>query len=236
MQSLLRTTMNTRDLGGYVTVDGNKTLYNRIYRSDRQEYPCDEDISFLLGNDLTTIVDMRTEQDAIIKPSGFRNLAGFKYYNIPIKEGSNIPESVEAVPGSYIDIACSYNMCKVFETIADAETGVMFNCSAGKDRSGVVSAIILMLCGVNENDVISDYMLSKECNRERFNLLKKNCPDIDLNIVIPRESYMRDFMKLFYERFGDVREYFSSIGLSEDRVNRIRSKLLDNAVQATEVQ
>lgn len=229
MQSLLRTTMNTRDLGGYITVDGNKTICNRIYRSDRQEYPCDEDVIFLLGNDITTIIDMRTEQDTVNKPSGFRNLKEFAYFNIPIKEGSYIPESVEAVPGSYMDIACSTNMSKVFKTIAEADSGVMFNCSAGKDRSGVVSAIILMLCRVNENDIISDYMLSKECNRERFNLLKRNYPDIDMNIVIPRESYMRDFMRLFYERFGDVREYFFSIGLSEERVNKIRSKLLDNA-------
>lgn len=227
--------MNTRDLGGYDTVEGNKTLYDRIYRSDRQEYPCDEDISFLLGNDIKTIIDMRTEQDTIIKPSGFRNLTGFMYYNIPIKEGSNIPGSVETVLGSYIDIACSDNMCKVFEIIADADSGVMFNCSSGKDRSGVVSAIILMLCGVNENDVISDYMLTKEYNRERFDLLKKNFPDVDMNIVILRESYMRDFMKLLYERFVDVRGYFSSIGLSEDKVNRIRWKLLDSASQTTEV-
>lgn len=63
-------------------------------------------------------------------------------------------------------------------------------------------------------------MLTKEYNRERFDLLKKNFPDVDMNIVIPRESYMRDFMKLLYERFVDVRGYFSSIGLSEDKVTR----------------
>lgn len=78
-------------------------------------------------------------------------------------------------------------------------------------------------------------MLTKEYNRERFDLLKKNFPDVDMNIVIPRESYMRDFMKLLYERFVDVRGYFSSIGLSEDKVNRIRWKLLDSASQTTEV-
>lgn len=78
-------------------------------------------------------------------------------------------------------------------------------------------------------------MLTKEYNRERFDLLKKNFPDVDMNIVILRESYMRDFMKLLYERFVDVRGYFSSIGLSEDKVNRIRWKLLDSASQTTEV-
>ena len=115
---------------------------------------------------------MREEKDRQRKPSGFENREGFFYNNIQIDEGSGVPESTELVSVNY--------MPEVFRTIANATGGVMFNCSAGKDRSGVVSAILLWLCGVSEEDIIYDYMITKICNKERFELLHKNFPEIDV--------------------------------------------------------
>ena len=66
------------------------------------------------------------------------------------------------VPDSYFQIAHAANIGDVFKTIANAEASVMFNCSAGKDRSGVISALILWLCGVRKSDIVYDYMRTKE--------------------------------------------------------------------------
>ena len=225
--SLLKTTRNTRDLGGHPAAGGRVTVPDRIWRSDRQENPDPEDIALLRSKGITTIIDMRTEEDNLTKPSFFRSLEGFTFLNYPIIEGDTIPESVEAVPGSYINIACSENMPRIFKAIADADTGVMYNCAAGKDRTGVVTAILLMLCGVSDEEITADYMLTKECNRERFELLRKRRPDLDMNIVIPRESYIRDFMDLFRERFGSVDGYFACIGLSEETKQKLLARLLD---------
>ena len=104
----------------------------------------------------------------------------FKYLNFPINEGSGIPRSVAAVPGSYLDIAHSKNIAKVFKAIANSEGGVMSNCSAGKDRTGVISALVLLLCGVSRENVIKEYMITKECNEERFKLISKNFPETDI--------------------------------------------------------
>ena len=225
--SLLKTTRNTRDLGGHPAAGGRVTVPDRIWRSDRQENPDPEDIALLRSKGITTIIDMRTEEDNLTKPSFFRSLEGFTFLNYPIIEGDTIPESVEAVPGSYINIACSENMPRILKAIADADTGVMYNCAAGKDRTGVVTAILLMLCGVSDEEITADYMLTKECNRERFELLRKRRPDLDMNIVIPRESYIRDFMDLFRERFGSVDGYFACIGLSEETKQKLLARLLD---------
>ena len=225
--SLLKTTRNTRDLGGHPAAGGRVTVPDRIWRSDRQECPDPEDIALLRSKGITTIIDMRTEEDNLTKPSFFRSLEGFTFLNYPIIEGDTIPESVEAVPGSYINIACSENMPRILKAIADADTGVMYNCAAGKDRTGVVTAILLMLCGVSDEEITADYMLTKECNRERFELLRKRRPDLDMNIVIPRESYIRDFMDLFRERFGSVDGYFACIGLSEETKQKLLARLLD---------
>ena len=174
--SLLKTTRNTRDLGGHPAAGGRVTVPDRIWRSDRQENPDPEDIALLRSKGITTIIDMRTEEDNLTKPSFFRSLEGFTFLNYPIIEGDTIPESVEAVPGSYINIARSENMPRILKAIADADTGVMYNCAAGKDRTGVVTAILLMLCGVSDEEITADYMLTKECNRERFELLRKRRP------------------------------------------------------------
>ena len=137
-----------------------------------------------------------------------------------------MPESVEAVPVSYMAIAQAESMSKVFRTIAEAESGVMFNCTAGKDRTGVVSAILLLHAGVSDEDIIENYVLTKEYGRERLELVHKNFPEIDMNIVTPREWFMEEFLKLFRAKFGTTEGYFKSLGLSEEEIERIRKKLV----------
>ena len=62
-KSLLETTQNTRDLGGYETCYGRKTKSFSVLRSDRQGYASDRDKKFLVNHDITTVIDMRTEED-----------------------------------------------------------------------------------------------------------------------------------------------------------------------------
>ena len=138
-----------------------------------------------------------------------------------------MPESVAAVPGSYMDIAHAKNIAEVFKAIANAKEGVMFNCSAGKDRTGVVSALLLSLCGASREDIVSDYMITKECNKQRFQLIRENLPGIDINIVIPRESYMNDFLNLLYNRHGSIENYFNAIGIDSSVRDAIKRKLTE---------
>ena len=146
--SLLQTTQNTRDLGGYRTENNSLTLSNRLLRSDIQNFPCEEDFEYLMSHGITTIIDMRGQKDVERKPSGFAGKEGFTYYNFQIDEGSGVPDSMEEVPISYMKIASATEMVNVYKCIADAESGVMFNCTAGKDRTGVVSVIRITISKV----------------------------------------------------------------------------------------
>ena len=226
--SLLETTLNTRDLGGY-RIDGteNYTKYGRLIRSDVASYPSEKDIEFLKNTGITTIMDTRSVDEKEKKPHGLAKVEGFEYYDIPIPEGSGVPDSVEAVPDSYIQIAHSEKISKVFKTIANAEGGVMFNCSAGKDRTGVNSALLLWLCGVRKSDIVYDYMRTKKNNKERFELIHQNFPELDMNIVIPNENNMISFMKMIEESYDIVENYFSAIGISRDEQKKITAKLTE---------
>lgn len=225
VRSLLSTTQNTRDLGGYKIKEGLLTRYESILRSDVQNYPSEEDFEYLKSKNITTIIDMRGQKDVDRKPSGFVGKSDFEYYNFQITEGSGVPESVERVPESYMGIAKAKAMPEVFKCIANAKTGVMFNCTAGKDRTGVVAAILLLHAGVDDKDIIDNYVLTKEYGKERLELVHKNFPELDMNIVTPCEMFMEEFLRLFRAEYGDTNTYFKTIGLSEEEIMALKDKL-----------
>lgn len=223
--SLLETTQNTRDLGGYLTMSGMLTREGIMIRSDVQNYPNDRDFEYLQTHGITTIIDMRGPKDVERRPSGFADKQGFDYFNFQVDEGSGVPESREMVPVSYLNIAQAKAIPDIFRCMANAKNGVMFNCTAGKDRTGVVSAILLLHAGVRDEDIVENYVLTKEYAKERLELVHKNFPEIDMGIVTPCEMFMEEFLRLFREKFGDTHTYFKYLGLDEMEIQKLREKL-----------
>ena len=152
--SLLSCSRNTRELGGIKTVNCGFTRNGVFWRSDTLGTLSAEDKEKLLSSGMTTIIDMRTEAEVKKAPDGTAELEGFDYHHFPITEGSGVPESLEAVPRSYMTIATAENMPKVMKTMAEAEGGVIFHCTARTDRTGVVSAINLIACGVEQESIV----------------------------------------------------------------------------------
>ena len=64
------------------------------------------------------------------------------------------------------------------------------------------------------------------CNKERFELLHKNFPEVDMNIVILREEYMKDFLKSMKIKYKDATGYLNEIGLENNEIKKINGKLL----------
>lgn len=224
-KSLLKSTQNTRDLGGYNTSDGDITKKFSLIRSDEQLNASKQDSSFLLAHKITTVIDLRTADDLLNKPNSLACVSGLNYYNYPIVEGSAVPNSAKEVLNSYLKIAVSPGMKNVFECIANAPNGVIFNCSAGKDRSGVVSAILLLHAGVSDDDIVENYVLTKHYIRKKLDYLRENT-DLNMNIVTPCEDYMRKFLKKFCDEFGNTEKYFTRLGLSQKDIIKIKAKLL----------
>lgn len=225
-RSLLKSTCNTRELGGIVTSDGRVTKNNVFWRSDALTVIDEDDRLFLLQNGMGTIVDMRTHEEVSVNPCGLYDDERFIYTNIPITAGAKVPESVEAVPLSYYSMA--EDICvmgRIFTILADAHRGVIFNCSAGKDRTGVVSAMLLMLAGVCTDDIADNYVLTKEYNRERLERVRLSYPDIDMRIVIPDRSYIICFSEMLLDEYGTVENYLAHAGLSYECIERLRNKL-----------
>lgn len=225
-RSLLETTQNTRDLGGYPTASGTVTRSMSLLRSDVQYAPSEADRAFLRRAGVITIIDLRTKEETEKKPSGFVHAEGFSYYHFPIVEGSGIPSSAAEVPQSYMRIAGAEGMPAVFRCMAAARGGVMFNCTAGKDRTGVAAAILLLHAGVPQKVITEDYVLTRVYARERLELVRQRFPEIDMNIVTPCEAFMSGFLRLFLREYKSTGQYFLRLGLSEKETAQLRSRLV----------
>ena len=223
-KSLLSCSCNTRELGGIMTADGKITKNGVFWRSDVPVGPSAEYVEKLLAAHITTIIDMRTDEETLRKPCGLAERSGFDYFRFPVTEGSSVPESLEAVPQSYMEIALAENMPKFWRTIAEAEGGVLFHCSAGKDRTGVVAAVILLICGAEREAIVENYVISREYNRPNLEAFLSAHPEVDRDIVLANPKSMNRFIELFTERFGTAERYFEALGLPAEYAGLIRKK------------
>lgn len=184
MGSLLRSTLNTRALpvGGL-----------RYIRSDAPLCLTEEEIQWLLDNHITTLVDLRSAQELEHKPCPLQDVAGFTYYHIPVTGGGDTPKSREHLYEVYRGMVDA-QMDAILETILNAASNVMYFCTAGKDRTGVVSALLLKRLGISEEVIVEDYMKSKDNLLDMLTSYVKNHPEVDIDIIIPQEDNIRQVL------------------------------------------
>ena len=226
-KSLLTATLNTRDLGGCPAGEGRRTVRNRFWRTDMPAEWNEEDEARLRQAGITDLIDLRTDGEAARKPCAYADREDFRYHRVPVSEGMDPPDSLEEVPVVYFRMALRPEMAEVFRTMAGAEGGVMFGCAAGKDRTGVISALLQLACGVERGRIVRDYALSREYNKVRMQQFLQEHPEIDPRVVLASETSMETFLDLFAERFGTVDGYFRWLGLPGDVIVRLRARLLE---------
>lgn len=225
---LLSSTLNTRDLGGYPTNSGKATTYKVFLRSDVPIQVLDNDIELLLSNNITTIVDLRNDDEVECKPCGFKNNKNFEYYHCKIHGDGRLPISVEAVSDSYFEMIDEQKtVLNIMRVFAKAKGGVLYHCTAGKDRTGVISALLLLLAGVCKRDILADYQVSQAYLSSMLEQFCKSNKDVDINIITPKIEYMEKFLDMFQQKYNSVEEYFSQIGLSDSEVLQLKTKLIN---------
>ncbi len=164
----LEGTFNFRDLGGYATDDGRCTRWQTLYRADALHRLSDAAQQRLIQAGLRTIVDLRRESECVDAPCALIERDGVRYLNVPLFQDPGRPEPGRPVP----------RLEDVFRGIVDqrqaelgrilsllAEPGALpaiINCTAGKDRTGVVVALVLRLVGVPPATIARDFALSEE--------------------------------------------------------------------------
>lgn len=154
-------TANFRDLGGYPTVDGRRTRLGVVYRSDGLAHLGEAGREALRGLGIRTVIDLRDDTEVNLMPDDLAGLDVTVRRN-PLFQGSL---DAQAAPGSsldgmYADILTTHGsvVATVLREIVAAEAApAVVHCTAGKDRTGVVSALVLLTAGVPLDLVLDDY-------------------------------------------------------------------------------
>ena len=184
MKRLFEHTLNTRPI-----------LKNslRFIRSDVPTQVSAEEKGRLVAYNITTIVDLRTAAERAERPCPLADDARLTYLCMPVTVGNAVPATADDVSRLYIAMVDDA-LRRTIDMIWNAKTNVLYFCAAGKDRTGVVSAILLHKSGMSRKYIVADFMKTKANLKTYLEQYAREHPDVRLDVIIPRERYMEEFL------------------------------------------
>lgn len=244
---------NVRDLGGLKTADGKTVRKGCLIRSANLSEATDNDVRKLQDMNLQKVVDLRTVRE--IGGEGDRIPESTEYINNHIfperQEGiSHEKEEDKEMDISKIDLGdtyaylmnedvCVHNFGKAVKHImsTDFDKGpVLWHCSEGKDRCGLVSSFLLTILGVDEETIMEDYLMTNIVNEPKaqsyYDMFKEmgrseaECEGIR-NVLLAKRSYMEKARNRILEKYGSMENFLKEgLLLSEEEMNEFRKKML----------
>lgn len=230
-------TANTRDLGGYVTRDGRITKWNVFIRSDDPGRLDTREQAFLREYGVSTIIDLRSPAEVEEMPHP--SMAGIEDVNIPLVHDLAVCDlsKIESedmgsafIQLNYINILenSADQIRKVFETIYNASGAVLFHCAIGKDRTGIIAALLLGLVNVDEHDIVANYEVSYSyLSREKAFLDRIDAlveEKIPVENFYSKMEYIQGMLRHVADNYGSVRAYLQAIGLQDDALDAIAAR------------
>jgi protein-tyrosine phosphatase len=163
---------NFRDVGGYPAAGGKHVRWGLIYRSGGQPLLTDADVAQIRTLGLAHQVDLRSSEERALAPS---RVEGVPYeaigYSMASLVNSSAPANGEAVYRK-MPLMLAPHLKLVFRDLLARDGAVAYNCSAGQDRTGFVTAMILSALGVPRETILADYHLSTTLRRPEWEMPK----------------------------------------------------------------
>ncbi len=221
---------NFRDLGGYPAAGGMRLRWRRVFRSDALHDLTPEGVDRLVDElGVGAIVDLRSTGELGVDGRGPLEGRSPVYHHLPLFDG---PLTVDPASAHRLTLAERYLLiveqakrpiARVITAIADCTTPVVYHCTAGKDRTGLISAIVLGLLGVADEIIVADYAATQD----------------HLDAIVERLAQTPGYRKALdnlpadtlhaglRERYGSFLAYASALGLRDGDIDRLRSALLE---------
>lgn len=226
---LLNSMGNMRDIGGYA-IGNKKVKCGKLIRSNLPDKMTEQDISVLKNMGIRTVIDLRTKEEIEKTSSVFEKNPVFKLLHYKINGGGKIPTKANDVPILYMQmLEGKESIYKIFKEIAKENHGIIYFCNAGKDRTGVITALILMTLGVKKEDIILDYTLSQEYLEKYLDCFVDTSEKQQIKeIIIPKAEYMLQFLEQFNKKYGGINHYLHEIGITDKEINQIKEKYIED--------
>ena len=236
--------LNVRDLGGHGTEDGSETRYGRVVRADSIRRLTDTGWQALIDYGIKTIIDLRTDQELEADPPAempleIQHISMFDEDPLVFLKVESVaedaPDAAAATREVYLIFLESFkqNVVAAIRAVARApEGGVVVHCMGGKDRTGLITAFLLHIAGVDTEQIAADYALSEErlkprheewfanaeteAERERLRRIAQTPPEAIVGVFEELER-----------RYGSVEGYLRAAGLGDEDLARARARLRD---------
>lgn len=236
---LLPSLLNARDLGGFVVSHGKRTAFRRFIRSDEPSLLSEQDLSELILYPVSTVIDLRDISEINRRPTPFPAHPQVSYHHIPLfgSDADNIESDVVQIAIShslgalYVYVLQNRSECLLafFRTVINAPRGaILFHCTHGKDRTGILAALLLLVAGVSRNEILHNYAITYELIRPivdpKIELLPLHMQHI-LRSDINNMEMVFHFLDEHYE--GSVEKYLLHIGLNGIELQLIFDRLVE---------
>jgi protein-tyrosine phosphatase len=243
--------LNFRDMGGYRTATGGSVRWNRLYRSGTTHALTDADLAWLTARGVRFAFDLRSNSERRHHPNRLQDIVDLQYRFLSHDQmAGDITRAVRiagtraedtrrmmlefyrALPYKFKD---SYRALLLH--LADGELPLVFNCTAGKDRTGVAAALILTVLEVPRDVIIEDYLLTERCFEQSCAMIfagkyRSTIEGLPRDVWEPLMRADADYLQATFAQLqaahGSALDYVETeLGLSRAAIERIRSNLID---------
>jgi protein-tyrosine phosphatase len=241
--------INFRDLGGYATADGRRVQWGRLFRSGHMANLSAAGLAQFAALDIRAVCDFRTEEERASELRGLPNNPrvevlgitpgiGDRYFFNRLFDSTDDPQKVvdalhEMMRVLVLTAAPRYQ--RLFELLLEGPAGaVLINCSAGKERTGLASVLLLTALGVPRATIYYDFMLSQryfpaeaEIPRVITKYSVRATGEAARNLIMPlletRESYLQSAFAAIDERYGSGEAMLQAVyGLGASELAHLR--------------
>jgi len=239
---------NFRDLGGYRA--GTRRLRRgRVFRSDSLSRMTESDVRRVVDElGVVTVVDLRAGHEVEEYGHGPLGSEGVVVHHLPIADETRrdrVERPADAVDPSTLTLDEIYGFMleryaerfvAVLRTLADATTHpIVFHCAAGKDRTGLVAALLLSLLGVDDETIAADYALTSEhidelMDRHRAQAAATGSTIEVTDALLASEArVMRIVLSEMRAKYGSAEAYLHANGLETEAVASLQASLLEDS-------
>ncbi|OKK01816.1 tyrosine-protein phosphatase [Amycolatopsis sp. CB00013] len=227
---------NTRDLGGLPTRSGRATRYGAFFRAADLRFVTDEGWSQARQSGLRTIVDLRNADE--IRPATTKSPNGFDRIEVPLDDIEDTEfwhhidkERLNGSPLYYrpfLERKASRCAAVITALAQCGPGGVLFHCGAGRDRTGLITLLLLALADVRPEAIAADYDLSTEALKPLFTLMGAEDQGPIIQSALADRGTTTQAAVLSTLEGLDVERYLLAGGVSNTDLDGIRKRLLES--------
>lgn len=231
---------NFRDLGGYETVDGRTVRWRRIFRSDALHGLTDEDVSQLSEIGLTAVFDLRSPAEVERDGIGSLFTNGVLHHHVPFVNHVSTDRSSDYFDGSLADLYARMlqgaRPCinEVFSGLAESDAyPAVFHCAAGKDRTGIISGLLLSVLGVPDETIIADYAITDGLMADRIEAMRAasaldaRYDSYPAHILRAEPATMATTLSSIKQEYGSVTGFLAECDITDGQLDTLRTHLLN---------